>query len=490
MDEMTVFEQAFEDRVRTFALAGVRPVDPAAVAHAVAVGQPGRQGQGSWVRWRGGSLDRRVWTMAAVLGLLVATLGGALLVAARLALVDESSTATNGWIAFTVGQPAPDGTVEDFDIWLVAFDREARRVVGSETDRVQQLCPAFSPDGRSLAYGRVEGHGTEYFMSEDGGEGSRPASYRRAALVLADVSDDGRVSERLTVDVGDWLPPPCPVWSPDGETVAFGENRTSRINPTTSAEGSEVWIVTLADRDITVLPDLLATDLEWAPDGSQLAIASGEQEGVGRGMLRDGGIRLYDPASGVMRPLDGTGAAVNLAWSPDGGRIAWAGLIGAGDSSLSLRVIDLENGEQQVLVPDYGAIHGIGPVWSPDGETIAYQRCRGNPCGGERHQVVLVTPGNPSDEGMIPEQIVIPDQTAPGSGGLLFPYRVTWSPDGESLLYMAWEIGGVDPLLVAVPADLQAPPVVVTQLEGIDAIDGYPDTTLVPIQTWARAPSD
>jgi len=30
----------------------------------------------------------------------------------------------------------------------------------------------------------------------------------------------------------------------------------------------------------------------------------------------------------------------------------------------------------------------------------------------------------------------------------------------------------------------------VTRLEGIDAVDGYPDTTLVPIQTWARAPSD
>ena len=34
MDEMTVFEERFEDRVRTFALTGVQPVDSAAVAHA------------------------------------------------------------------------------------------------------------------------------------------------------------------------------------------------------------------------------------------------------------------------------------------------------------------------------------------------------------------------------------------------------------------------------------------------------------------------
>ena len=50
MDEMTAFEQRFEDRVRIFALAGVRPVDSAAVAHAVAVGQPRGRGAGSSVR--------------------------------------------------------------------------------------------------------------------------------------------------------------------------------------------------------------------------------------------------------------------------------------------------------------------------------------------------------------------------------------------------------------------------------------------------------
>ena len=452
------------------------------MAHAVAVGPSRVRGAGSSVHWRGLQLDR-AWTIAAALGLMVALLGGAILVGARLLLPPQltvSPTVTNGWIAFTVGQPASDGQDGDLDIWLVALDREARRVVGSETDGVQELCPAFSPDGRSLAYGRVEGHGTNFSIGEDGTEGVEPASYRQAALVVADVSDDGQVSERLTIDVGDGLPPPCPVWSRDGGQVAFGVNRTSPVNPETSAAGSEVRVVTLADRAVTALPNLLATDLEWSPDGRQLAIASGN-DGVAPGkILEDGRIHLYEPASGAMRSLDGTLGAANLTWSPDGRRIAYA----TGDLQHELRVIDVETDQQEVLAAGYQALHGIGPVWSPDGTRIAYQRV----VSGERHEVVLVSPGDPSDEGAVPAQVVIPYQaTARGSDGPFFPSRVTWSPDGEYLLYLAWDEGASD-ALVAIPADLDGPPIVVAKAAGIVSYDGYPDTTLVPIQTWGRAP--
>ena len=252
---------------------------------------------------------RRVLTIAVAIGLLVALLGGAILVGGRLLLppqLDVPPTVTNGWIAFTASQPATGGQDDDLDIWLVALDQGARRVIGSETDRVHQLCPAFSPDGRSLAYGRVEGHGTDYSVNGDGTQRTEPPAYRRAALVVADVSDDGQVSDRLTIDVGDGLPPPCPVWSPDGGQVAFGVNRTPPVYPETSAAGSEVWVVTLADQGITVLPDLLASDLEWSPDGGTLAIASGEQERAPGDMLHDGSILLYELASGAMRSLNGT----------------------------------------------------------------------------------------------------------------------------------------------------------------------------------------
>lgn len=60
---------------------------------------------------------------------------------------------------------------------------------------------------------------------------------------------------------------------------------------------------------------------------------------------------------------------------------------------------------------------------------------------------------------------------------------MTWSPDGTYLLYQAWGDGSSN-ALVAIPADLQGPPVVLSRIEGIVAYEGYPDTTFVPIQAW------
>jgi Tol biopolymer transport system component len=280
--------------------------------------------------------------------------------------------------------------------------------------------------------------------------------------------------------------------------VAFGVNRTPPVNPVTSAAGSEVWIVTLADRHVTVLPDLLATDLEWSPDGRYLAIASGVSEQVTGGRLQDGRIYLYAPSSGALRSLDPTLGATELTWSPDGERIAYS----TGDSSHELRIIDVETERQRVVVDGFEAFHGIGPVWSPNGEKIVYQRgcTASNPCG-EAHEAVLLTPGDLADEGATPREVVMPAPrvTVRGSEYYLYPSRVTWSPDGEYLLYVAWgatqgrtaaEIDFLGGLIAAVPADPDVPPVVLVLSENTASYDWYPDSSGVPIQTWGRRPSD
>jgi Tol biopolymer transport system component len=390
---------------------------------------------------------------------------------------------TNGWIAFTASQE-PAGARPNTDIWFVSIGETPRRVVGADSDDVDQLCPAFAPDGRSLAYGSVE---------NEGGDQSDPAqrlAYRDSALVIADVADDGTISDRAAIDVGDGLPPPCPVWSPDGGHVAFGVPRTSPINPETSAEGSEVWLVTLADGRITVLGDLLATDLEWSPDGDLLAIASGVDERVTGNVLHDGRIHLYEPSSGEMRSLASTLGATSFTWSPDGRRIAYATIANAtGDAENELRVVDIESGEDELLAARYGVLHGIGPVWSPDGETIVYQRTIGS---GERHEVVLVSPRAISGETGLPSEIVVPTfhETTRGEGNL-YPYWVTWSPDGEYLLYEAWG-DGMAALsgLVAVPTNPDKPSVALAVDLNFVPYDGYPDTARVPIQTWGQGPMD
>jgi Tol biopolymer transport system component len=431
----------------------------------------------------------RALAVAAMIGIVG---GGALLVGSLSRTPDVTLGPSNGWIAFTVAEGEDAVDIDgDHDIWLVSLGLEPYRAIGTDTDHVDQLCPAFSPDGRSLAYGRVEGHGTRYSYSAPGDD--RPAAYRKAALMVADVGLDGRVSDRLTVDVGDALPPPCPIWSPDASQVAFAVPRTSPINPTASAAGSEVWVVRLADQHITVLPNLLATDLEWSPDGTVLAIASGVDELVPGEALLDGRIHLYTPSSGAIRVLDVTLGAGSLTWAPDGRRIAY-------EANGELRLVDTATERQEALVPRFEANQGFGPVWSPNGRTIAYQRvCHKRPDNvsapcREQHEVVLVTLGDPLGAAAQTEVVLPMFRTmADGSSANLFPFRVTWSPDGDFLLYHAWSEQN-DSLLgdfvAAVPTDPERPVVILARGDGIVAYDGYPDTTYVPIQTWARRPLD
>jgi Tol biopolymer transport system component len=426
--------------------------------------------------------NRRRWSLRllAVAAVLGAAGGAALLAGVARQPADHS----NGWVVFTVAREDPAGGGPDTDIWFAALDQEPRRAVGADTDSIDQLCPAFSPDGHSLAYGSVEG----VYSTQD--PAGAMGAYQNAALVIADVADDGTVAARLTVDIGDRVPPPCPVWSPDGDQLAFGVPLTSPINPLRSGKGSEVWILRPADGRIAIIPDLLATDLEWSPDSAVLAIVGGVETTID-GLL-NARIRLYEPSTGTQRTLDDTVGVSELTWSPDGARIAYA--TGQPTTGLAagstLRVIELETGHQEVLTTAYSAIHGIGPVWSPDGKTIAYQRR----VGSERHEVVLVTPDERSAQTGLANEVVMPTERAiaDGSSLNLYPWRVTWSPDGTYLLYVAWTFpneADEETWVVAVPIDQDATALVLADVDGILSYDSG-ETMRVPIQIWGRLPSD
>jgi Tol biopolymer transport system component len=418
------------------------------------------------------------WTIRVMAMAALITIGGG--AALLLGAPDNPALGPNGWIAQSSGG----------DIYLLGLEQEVRRVVGTDGDGISDGCPAFSPDGRQLAYGRVAGE-AEWVVDEDGAGSLEPGTYSDASLVIADVGDDGHVTEQFTVDIGDGLPPPCPVWAPSGDRIAFAVPLTSPGNPEQSAVGSEVRIVTLADGSVTVLPDLLATDLEFSPDGSLLAITSGTEAPAEYGRaLEDGRIYLYEFAGGAVQTLDATLGALTITWSPDGGRMAYL----TGELDPELRVIDLATGEQRVL--DHPAtLHGIGPVWSPDGESILYQRCDGayGTCRGERHEVVLVWPDDLSADGTAREEaFTLFDQPTENTQRELYPYWVTWSPDGEQLLFSAWPANGrsllgVTPAVAGGPADVLVSNGYPSEDPGNEAYVFWEPSLLT--QTWGRRPA-
>ena len=357
----------------------------------------------------------------------------------------------NGWVAFDAERSGSS------DIYVVRPGEDARRIEVAGWETADDACPTWSPDGTRLSFGRLTG-------SEDAGGSD-------AELVIVPVDQDGATGAPnvIALDgfhvVGGFEPHPCPIWAPDGRWVAFGG-------------GGEVWLVDTQSGAIRRLPNLRPSDLEWRPGTDQLAIAG--DLGPDRGAPTvSTPVMVYSVSTGDLRQL-GSVEAAHLTWSPDGSTLAYQG---GEDVASKLWLVDADGANDHVLVADPGeANHGIGPVWSPTGDRIAYQRLIGS---GERHEVVLVSVADGTETVIAPPEI-------DGSDGQArwYPYYVTWSPDGTTLLYAAWgQATGGGPTLpigvIAVPADT---PTDVTVLTDAVPVTGDYSHRWAPIQMWGRQP--
>jgi WD40-like Beta Propeller Repeat len=163
-------------------------------------------------------------------------------------------------------------------------------------------------------------------------------------------------------------------------------------------------------------------ELAWSPDGSRLAYVC------------DGRIYIIRPDGAERRPLrTGTATAYWPTWSPDGRRIAF--------STESAPVVHVGRPRRWI----YSTIYAVGPSgtfkqvvnrtgaapdWSPDGRTIAYWAPA---CSGPRNehgQTRLVTPAG---------RDVTPRSKPRLCGGIGPHYAIpAWSPNGHRLAVESW----------------------------------------------------
>lgn len=217
----------------------------------------------------------------------------------------------------------------------------------------------------------------------------------------------------------------APAWSPDGATLAFARGP---LFPDEAGAAADVWIAG-ADgagaRRVTSGP-LPETEPSFAPDGRRLAVA---RRGGALGCESSDRIVVLDLATGAERLLAGGGAR-EPAWSPAGGRIAFAVDPGCNDPT-ELRLVP-EGGGEAVAFPGASPLlqstdADERPSWAPDGTQVAL-RSRREECVPVGEQLECRALGGvalrPADVAA-PRQVLVPDALAPA-----------FSPDGRALAYV------------------------------------------------------
>lgn len=208
---------------------------------------------------------------------------------------------------------------------------------------------AFSPDGNQVAF------------VVSSGEEAHPRNGGNLGIYTMLVGGEKPI--RLTANARDC----CPVWSPDGRSVAFVRNEqkgyTILVVPALGGTPKQIYTNSREFPEHIGFPPKFS----WTPDGSQLAISSVApsfgRPAISLLSLRD--LSLHAITSPPPNFSDWT-----PSFSPDGKEIAFIRSSGPGIVD-DVYVVAAAGGEARRLTFDNRMIDSA-PAWSPDGEDIIF----------------------------------------------------------------------------------------------------------------------
>ncbi|HYM12989.1 MAG TPA: protein kinase [Bryobacterales bacterium] len=219
-------------------------------------------------------------------------------------------------------------------MFLVSMETGERKKLTSPESGPGDSQPAFSVDGRKLAFSRVLADVSRelYTVPVSGGEAAR-------------LTFDGRFAMN-------------PVWTPDGESILFASNRSGAFL---------IWKVAASggtpERASAVSANTASFSL--SPRGDRLAYTDSFSD------TNIWKVEVGESKRAAGRPVEliaSTRADTTPQFSPDGKRIAFAsGRSGAGE----IWVCNA-NGSNAVQLTSYRGLTVGSPWWSPDGKRIAY----------------------------------------------------------------------------------------------------------------------
>jgi eukaryotic-like serine/threonine-protein kinase len=331
---------------------------------------------------------------------------------ARIVCGTESVTST----------PTSRGTMSA--LWIVDVKNGSRRKI-LDRDGVQ---PSWSPHGHRIAYWGMAGESAQRDLWTIDPDAADPAKS------VVRVNDDPAV---------DWNP----VWSPDGQSLYYGSDRSGAMNlwriPIDERSGK-----TRGEAEPVMTPSRFSGHYSISRDGSRILFSSIEQTEAVRAIA-------FDPVAGATvgesrQVLAGSFLVFSSQVSPDGRFVAVTNRGGQED----LSIVDVATGEMRQITND--AARDRAPVWSPDGQLLYFYSNRDRdryeiwavrPDGSGLAQITHTTGRSVWYPGVAPDgkrlaffndehSYVMVDsriETLPPSGEGLHPAMSTWSPDGTML---------------------------------------------------------
>jgi Tol biopolymer transport system component len=246
------------------------------------------------------------------------------------------------------------------EIWVTRPDGSHRQrlteAAPPKTDAVGASVPAWSPDGKRLAYAfgaSDHGRSAVYVMNADGSD-------------QHSVVSDGGVNTQ-------------PGWSPDGKRIAFARFGAQRGIAVIPADGGTATQVTHSGGAVYDAAPA------WSPDGKSIAftriLVTTDVEHQQEAIYLTGA-----NGTGLKKLIDGGGAS---AWSPDGTRIAYTSIRDHNGRTCfqdctpsgEIYVANADGSHQRRLTRS--TADDRSATWSPDGRSIAFASDRSDP---QRHE--------------------------------------------------------------------------------------------------------
>lgn len=245
----------------------------------------------------------------------------------------EAITGIRGAFATRIAYVTAQGVGDNMQFTLFVADADGRNSQQVLSSQEPILSPAWSPDGRRLAYVSFE---TE-----------RPAIY------IQDLASGQRVRATSFQGING-----APAWSPDGRRLAMSLSKDGQ---------PEIYVMDIASRSFDRITNSSGIDTEpdWAPDGRSLVFTSD----------RSGGPQLYrhDFANGQQQRLTFTGNYnARGRFSPDGEAIF---LIHRSSNGYQVARQDLDSGR---LVTLSDSRRDESPSVSPNGTMVIFATQQGN----------------------------------------------------------------------------------------------------------------